>query len=794
MDEREAIVYGKGSTEGIVAVEDNGGEVIRYHRDPDSGEAYTTTAPFYPTVWIGKDEVVEDIRKDTRSFRSAHKLDGDLPIDNLLILDDMDGFFKVYRDLKMRAGPDEYLPEWSYTQTDDAQMYMMQSGETSFNGLDFDDLHRLTFDIETITTGGGMPDAYRRGDEVIIIGLKTNRGYEAVLHTGERTDHPLWACDTEADMLRTFVGIIQDLDPDVLEGHNVHDFDLDYLRKRCDLLGIPFEIGRGETEPRHYETMKRVAQRYLEYECHDVPGRHVIDTMFQAADWNVYARELDSFGLKEVAKTLGIAAPERTYVDRSEMKRLWNEERDRLLDYALDDVIETKRLSEELSAAKFEMAKIVPVEYGTLNRCGTGRIIESMMVREYLRQGHSLPIGGEKQSYEGAYTACFRQGVYGVDEGTRIMNYDFASLYPYTQMGFECYPESDRLDVMKTMLETLTELRVQHKEEMRSLPDDNPRKFKLDAQQDSEKVLINSFYGTEGDENFIFNDMDQAAEIVLQGQEALKRLMYIIDRAGHTIIEADTDGVWALNDGHGPAGQELADVATEHTADHLDVDLDADLPGMAMYRAKNYAKQSPDGSVSFKGSAMTSSAFEKFGREFIQRGYRHMLDGKIQELHDLYVEYVDRICDRDIPVEKLAKRETLKEPYDEYREAVDSDESGRNAAARYELAHEYDFIDEQVGSTVQYYNAGDLTSSSVYEVAKPVELYDDDENVKYYVRKRMQSFASKFEPFFSEEDYERMFPRPDRGEVRVDRNDVGDVMLVRRQIEQPELRQEKMKP
>lgn len=794
MTEQEKIVYGKGSSEGIVAVEADGDEVIRYHRDPDSGEAYTTRGDFFPMVWLGREDVVGDIRKDTRSYRSAHKLDGDLPIDNLLLLEDMDGFFKVYRDLKMRAGQDEYLPEWSYTQTDDAQMYMMQSGETSFNGLDFDDLHRLTFDIETLSAGSGMPDAYRSGDSVIIIGLKTNRGYEAVLHTGERDDGSLWPCHTEKDMLQTFVGLVQDLDPDVLEGHNVHDFDLDYLRKRCDLLGVPFEIGRGETEPRNYETMKRVAQRYIEYECHDVPGRHVIDTMFQAADWNVYARELDSFGLKEIAKTLGIAAPDRTYVDRSEMNRLWNEERDRLLDYALDDVVETKRLSEELSAAKFEMAKTVPLEYGTLNRCGTGRIIESMMVREYLRQGHSLPIGGSKEPYEGAYTACFRQGVYGVDEGTRIMNYDFASLYPYTQMGFECYPETDRLDVMKTMLETLTELRVEHKTEMRSLDDDNPRKFKLDAQQDAEKVLINSFYGTEGDENFMFNDMEQAAEIVRQGQEALKRLMYIIDRAGHTIIEADTDGVWALNDGHGPAGQKLADVATEHTADHLDVDLDADLPGMAMYRAKNYAKQSEDGSVAFKGSAMTSSAFEKFGREFIQQGYRFMLDGKLQELHDLYVEYVDRICDRDIPVEKLAKRETLKEPYEEYREAVDSEESGRNAAARYELAREHEFIDEQVGSTVTYYNAGELTSSSVYEVAKPIELYDGDENVKYYVRKRMQSFARKFEPFFSDEDFETMFPRPERGEVRVERNDVSSVALVRRQIEQPELRQEPMKP
>lgn len=808
----DAVVYGKGSTEGIVAVESDSGEAVVWRRDPETGRVRSSREPFFPMMWFEGESYVHELSRDLRAEEIENpaaiaerppdreawtwtRLAGDLPRNHMVMFNKMDDFFHVYGDLRQKASGDAYLSDGAYVQTDDAQMWMMQSGETQFNGLQFDDIHRLQFDIEVISPSGGMPEPRIPSDEVIIIGVTDNRGYEAVLHTGDRTGDPFWRCEDEEGMMRAFVGLVQDLDPDVLEGHNVHDFDLSYLRQRCDMLGVDFAIGRDDRGVRHYDSMKRAANRYLDFECHDVYGRQVVDTMFQAYDWNVYARELDSFGLKDIARTLGVAAPERTYVDRSRMGEIWRQDPDRLLDYALDDVKETRAVAEELSAATFEKAKIIPIEYGTLNRTGTGREIESLMVREYLRQKHSLPKPEPKQDYGGAYTQHFKQGVYGIRDGVRVNNYDYSSLYPNAQMGIEAYPADDVLGVMPSQLEALTNLRIKHKEKMRSLQDSDPRKQVLDAQQDAEKVLINSYYGTLGSENFIFNDMRQAARITEAGQAAIKRMNYLIQEiGGHTLIECDTDGVWALNDGDGPVGEDLAEAINEATVEWLDTDLDADLDGIAMYKSKNYVKRD-EGDLTFVGSAMTSSMFEKFGREFLQEGFDLLLKGEIQALHDLYVDYIDRIVDRKMPVEKLAKRETLRESYEEYRRAVDApyEENGRTPDARYELAHEYDYIDESVGSTVTYYNAGDITSASVYEVAKPVEEYDGDENVKYYVRRRMTKFAEKFEPFFSEQDYGRMFPRPDRGEVRVERNDVSDVALVRRDVCQPAMVQRKLK-
>lgn len=789
----KAVVYGKGETSGIVALDERSDSVKVWRRESESGELSAEMRPFYPMMWFEGSEWPCAIRRDVRDAYDVAKLRGNLERDHLVTFESMDGYWQTFGDMKQRAPDGSFMPDDVYLVIDPAQQYLMQTGETLFNDLRFDDLQRLSWDIEAYSAGG-FPDPSRPEDEIIIIALADNEGNEAVLYVDEdapfsakkRDDVLFVSCPSEPLLIEQFIKAVRQLNPDVLTGHNVHDFDFWYVDERCDLHGIDFAIGRDGRTPDFFDRKKRAANRYIEYTACDVPGRHVIDTMMAAYDWNVYARELDSFGLKQVAQTLGVAPDDRTYVPGDKISHVWDTNPERLIDYAIDDVRETRELEEELSAALFEKAKIVPLSYGTLNQCGTGREIESMMVREYLRQGHSIPRSNDKEDYGGAYTAMFRQGVYGVTEETKIHNYDVASLYPYCQMGYECYPASDVLNVMPQQLEALTNLRIQDKNEMRSLPDGHPDKFRLDSKQDAEKVVINSFYGTLGADNFIFNDMEQAARIPEKGREVLQAMQKVIrDVGGHTLIESDTDGVWALNDGSGPVGQDLADEITDRMPEFIDIDLDAELDGLAMYRAKNYCKQTGD-DLTFKGSAMTSSMFEPFGREFIEDGFRHMLNGEIQALHDLYVDTIDRIADREIPVEDLAKRETLSEPVDEYMAKIEDEDHGRTRDARYELAMSESSVDDVVGEQVVYYNAGDLTSSPVYENAKLIGDYDNDENVKYYVRKRMQAFAKKFRPFFTPDDADRMFPRPERGEVRVQRNDVSDVRLVQSFVAEPD--------
>jgi DNA polymerase elongation subunit (family B) len=1158
-------LYGKGDTDRIVALGMDGDGMSRWRRRGD-GSVTRDRVEHYPAFWFSDPTWAERKKRDIRGETQLHKLKGDLHFNHLLLLEDMGTFWDVYREVKQHAAADERLPQWAHTIVDQRQMYMVQSGETQFGGMEPGDVHFLSFDIE-VYSENGMADPSRRADETIIIAMKDNRGNECLLHQGESVE--MRGVDTcsfvsEKALLRGFVKSVQKLDPDVLCGHNVHDFDLNYLDERCSLHDLRFAIGRRNRNGRHqtprsYSNRKRAANRYIEYPRYQVFGRHVYDTMFASYDWNVISRELDSFGLKDIAQQIGVAPDDRTYVEGSEIAGMWKRDPRKLLSYAVDDVRETEGVRKYMYATDFYQAQIMPLSFEDFTQVGTGAQVENMMIREYLRQLHSIPKGADKADYDGAFTKLFRRGVFGAKEGEVIENQDVSSLYPACQMKWDRYPESDVLGVMPTLLESLTEMRLETKYEMRELPDGDPKKSKLNARQNTYKIGINcftpdtevvtvggikkigeveegemvysinpdtqevdlkpvvetyrqerytgemvqikssyvdfvttpnhrflvqsynnnegeysdfewmeageiedsyyqrrlpgrgkfpgvddaefvqvsdlcekhgigyeldgdkihnpdvhrgsngkrqpnrfgvenwfrlmgwfiaeghvytserkeydngnirgrsmkimisqkrkedrikirslleemeisfganqqgfwfmcepfarvliaecgegsankqipgwmlkfppsklehlyetlmlgdgdkmhdrystksdklakqfvrlafqiglfphmgeedsgchriwitedrttgptiqsgdrmtsrveydgpiecievadnhtilagrngtfnwtgqSFYGYCGYKYGLWNDMEAANDIVRDGEKVLRTMNTLIQEQGHDLVESDTDGTWYIPNGHGPDGEELAELLTDRLPEGIEIDLDASLPGFASYKTKNYVKQKEGGKIETVGSALTSSSFESFGRDFVRQGFKLLLDGQIQEMHDLYVEVVNRLRNRNVRVEDLVKRESLKEEMETYERKVESDEHGRHRGARYELARRHDHISESVGTTVTYYVAepdeGEkaVHNVRVYEDAKPVEFYEGDENRLYYIRNRMRSFAQKFTAFFTEGDHAELFPRPDAREMTVEHKDVSHIFPVQRVVNEPE--------
>lgn len=76
----------------------------------------------------------------------------------------------------------------------------------------------------------------------------------------------------ERGTLVAFVRLLQKLDPDVLTGWNVIDFDLAMLLKFCRRLGVTFDIGRGSGAMR-----LRPAVGYFGSSSVAIPGRIVLD-------------------------------------------------------------------------------------------------------------------------------------------------------------------------------------------------------------------------------------------------------------------------------------------------------------------------------------------------------------------------------------------------------------------------------------------------------------------------------------------------------------------------------------
>ena len=544
--------------------------------------------------------------------------------------------------------------------------------------------------------------------------------------------------------------------------HNCFAFDFDYILDRCDLHGIDFAIGRDGSVPRQYDSSMRFAERTVDFPAVDIVGRHVIDTYFQVMSFDVFSRDLPDYSLKTAARYFDLAPEERTYIEGTEISTAWRENRGTLLDYALDDVIETKRLAGHLSGSTFYLAQMLPMTYGSSARRGPAAKIESLFVREYLRRRHALPRSEWGSQSMGGYTDIFITGVLGP-----IVYADVESLYPSIMLNYDVQPSGDELDLFPQLLERLTDLRLETKQDMKDAEDEEIRS-ELDARQSSYKVLINSFYGLLGFSLSAFNDFEEADRVARTGQEILRRLIDEIRERGGTVIEVDTDGVLFVPPDEVRGEQAEVDFTvglTEAMPEGIRVGFDGRFQKMLSYKKKNYALLTHDDTLKFKGSSLISRSNEAFGRRFVRQAIRRLLERDVEGLHDLYVDTREKIIEHDWEgADSFARTESLKDTIDQYEQDVE--DGNRPRAAAYELAKEKAETTGQPvrkGDRISYYITGEDANVTAFRHCRRADEWDPDdpdENTAYYL-KRLGEFAKKFEPFFSEHDFRLVFSPED---------------------------------
>ena len=130
----------------------------------------------------------------------------------------------------------------------------------------------------------------------------------------------------ERAMLEEMVRIIQERDPDVVEGHNLFRFDLEYLETRARRHRVPLKLGRDGGELRARPSRMQIAERSIAYRRYDIPGRNIIDTWILAQHYDISSRELESLGLKQLAQHFGLARKDRVYIDASKISHYFEHE------------------------------------------------------------------------------------------------------------------------------------------------------------------------------------------------------------------------------------------------------------------------------------------------------------------------------------------------------------------------------------------------------------------------------------------------------------------------------------
>jgi DNA polymerase I len=656
------------------------------------------TLPFEPFAWIPSNPFDGPV-----AGVQFERLGGTAALGTLAraaSLDAFEGFVKAARDL---VAVDAILPLES--------QFLLQSRMRLYGDMGFARLRRCQVDIETGSADGGFSDAERPGDRVLAIGMRFG-GSDRLLLLEAMTD------EAEKALLLSFNRELAALDPDVIEGHNIFKFDLDYLRTRCRLRRVPCAWGRFGQRATFRSSRLKVAERWIDFPRCDLPGRAVVDTYLLALLNDITTRELNSYGLKEVAVHFGITpedSAERTYIEGSRIAEAFVNDRARFSAYLADDLRETQGLADLLLPTYFEQARTFPIPLQEATLRGTTVKIDLLFLEEYYHARQSCPQPPEIRPFDGGYTRSFNEGVF-----RHVLHFDVASLYPSLLLSIGRNPANDSLGVFIPLLRRLLEYRLKYKQIARSAPGEDER-AEAQARQAAYKILINSFYGYLGFSGARFGDGDLAAEVTRRGRELLQGLIEEFGRQGCTILEADTDGMYLSSGEFFNKPEELLARVVPILPPGIELEFDGRYDAMFCYKAKNYALLE-GGRVTLRGSALRSRGIEPYLKKLTDSLIDFLLGVSKESPVGLIERYRRGLADRTLPVAEIAKGEILGMNPEAYERFIAGGGKPRRASAEAALQMPQR---PRMGERVTYYiTPKQKGKTSDWQRARPLGLYD----------------------------------------------------------------------
>jgi DNA polymerase delta subunit 1 len=398
-------------------------------------------------------------------------------------------------------------------------------------------LRILSFDIECAGRKGVFPEANQ--DPVIQIANVVTRYGEkkpfvrnvfCLDTTSSIVNTQVLEFEREEDLLIKWRDFLEEVDPDLIIGYNICNFDFPYLLDRANHLKVRgfdrwtrLPSVRSEAKSASFSS-KQMGNR--ETKATNTNGRLQLD-LLQLVQRD---HQLRSYTLNSVcAQFLG---EQKEDVHHTMITELFNgtpESRRRLAVYCLKDAYLPQRLMDKLSCLEnyTEMARVTGVPFNYLLARGQQVKFVSQLFRKALEQKLVIPNlttqGGDEQ-YEGATVIEPTRGYYDVP----IATLDFASLYPsIIQAHNLCYttllnkaavqslnlvkdedyivtPNGDMFCTMKQrkglltqILEELLTARKQAKREL-AVETDPFKKAVLNGRQLALKISANSVYGLTG--------------------------------------------------------------------------------------------------------------------------------------------------------------------------------------------------------------------------------------------------------------------------------------------------------
>jgi DNA polymerase elongation subunit (family B) len=663
----------------------------------------------------------------------------------------------------------------SFTILNPVEQYLIQKKKRLFKGIeDYSGVNRFVFDIET--TGLDPLTC-----NIILIGVKDNRGLEKTI--------PAFGEDGEKKCIEEFFNIIKEKKPTIIGGYNSAFFDWPFILKRAEILGVNTkELTQIFTKQgiREKKGMLKLANEQEEYIQHNIWGFNIIDIAHSVRRAQAINSEIKSWGLKYITKYLEKEKPNRVYVDGAWISKIYLDNElyyvnpktgnykkigepgtDNLLEkypgkfeiwsgskiveqYLDDDLYETMVVDDSFSQSTFLISKLVPTTYERIATMGTATLWKIIMLAWSYENNLAVPAKDSKRPFTGGLSRLLTVGY-----AKNIVKFDYSSLYPSIQLVYDIFPDCDIMGVQKSMLKYFRNIRIKYKHLAGELKDSDPVQAEMyDRKQLPIKIFINAYFGSlSAPHVFPWGEMDSGETITCIGRQCLRMMIMFFEKKGYKPLVMDTDGVnfetpENINDtvyvGKGYnelviEGKEYKGIEAD-TAEFNDIfmrnemglDIDYIAPSCINVSRKNYIiKLMKKGKEKIKltGNTIKSKKLQQYIVEFLDEGFKYLLNGDGISFVELYFQYVDKIYNKQIPLSKIANKSRVKQSVEDYKkhiQKVTKAGSLMSRQAHMELILQNNY-NAGLGETIYYINNGTKKSSGdVQKISKPTKKQQEE--------------------------------------------------------------------
>lgn len=597
----------------------------------------------------------------------------------------------------------------------------------------------LAFDIEA--------DELKIGEGGILMISLVSENFKKVISWKKHKEIPnVEYVKDEAELLEKFVEYVKKISPDFLTGYFSDGFDIPYLKARADKHKVKLSLGLDGTQPKFSRGITTTAK---------IDGIVHIDLLrFIETAYSQYMSS-ETLSLNEVANEfLGESKKEHEHKHSSKIS---GDEWTNYFEYNLQDSVLAYKIFEKIWPDLLEFTRIMQEPIFDVSRNGMSTNVEDYILHN-LQKFNEIPEKrptydeiGERRGrgkYEGAFVLEPKAGLF-----ENLAIFDFTSsygsvivTYNLSRSTFLQEPEKDSYNTevagkkvyfskhpgfFPKMLEEIIEKRRQYKEELKDKPDAIKK-----ARSNAFKLLANASYGYLGFFGARYYCEEAAAATASFARQAVKEAIEKTNKAGFSVIYADTDGfAFTLNE------------KTRKQTEEFLKKLNSELPGIMELELEEFYKRgiwvtTRTGEFGAKKKYALINYNEKLkirGFETVRRDWCALARGTQSKILKMILEegnekkafeYIKKIVkeiqERKIDVKEMMVRTQLKKPISEYKSITP-----HVVAAQKMIERE---IPLDIGTVIEYYISE--TKEKKKLVRDKVKLSDEkgEYDIEYYLK------------------------------------------------------------